>query len=301
MKQLFFSKVINFLSGGRTKCGWWSSGFQSTDSAVFVGGASRSGTTLLTRLLSAHPELYIGPETGIFTGNRNVEHLERVTKLPHNWLAAQIRRSCCQGDLVERLMRRLAADESKRRWGEKTPANIQHIKRIFEFFPHASFIHIIRDGRDVACSLRTHPEYKWSNGTHVRSGIINPWSKCVAEWERDVRAGIACRGDRRYCEIHYEALVASPERALTPVFNWLGLNWSPYVLTGYRRAGMPNHPAMTGAITQASVGRWRTDLDAEARQNFRGAANELLISLVYVEDDSWIGQSSNDVLGVTIV
>jgi hypothetical protein len=172
MKPLLLSKAVNYASIGRIKCGWWSSGFQSMDRPVFIGGASRSGTTLLTRLLSAHPELYVGPETGIFTGNRNVDHLTRVTKLPNEWLSAVLRKSCCQGDFIQRLMRRLAADAGKPRWGEKTPANIRHIERILQFFPNASLIHIIRDGRDVACSLRTHPEYVWSNGGHVCQSVV---------------------------------------------------------------------------------------------------------------------------------
>jgi hypothetical protein len=118
--------------------------------------------------------------------------------------------------------------------------------------------------------------------------FVNPWSDCITQWCNDVQAGIAWRDDPRYHEILYEELVTTPERALTGLLHWLGHDWSPEVLSGYRRSGMPNHSAMGGPITQSSLGRWRTDLDHESRQLFRGAANELLTHLRFVDDDGWI-------------
>jgi hypothetical protein len=182
----------------------------------------------------------------------------------------------------------LAADAGKPRWGEKTPANVRHIARILVNFSQAQFIHIIRDGRDVACSLRTHPEHVWAEGRHVRSGIVNSWDDCIAEWHNDVTAGIAFRTDPRYFEIRYETLTADPESLLRDLFGWLRIDWSHEVLEQYRRPGMPNHTGLAGPISQSSVGRWSRDLPAEARALFRGAPNELLKSLGYLDDEHWI-------------
>jgi protein-tyrosine sulfotransferase len=295
MKPEFLSRTVNQLSAGRLKYGWWSSSYRSKQSPVFIGGASRSGTTLLTALLAAHPELYVGPETGIFNGNRNLEHLMRLTELPLPWLAEQLRHSCSQAEFIERVIGRLATDAGKPRWGEKTPANVRHIDRILGHFPQARFVHIIRDGRDVVCSLRTHPEHVWENGRHVRTGIVNPWPKCIAEWHNDVSAGVAWRSDERYYEVRYEALVDSTEATMAALIDWLRLPWRSEVLTGYRRSGMPNHAALAGPITQAAVGRWRTDLDWDARRLFRGAANELLQALRYSCDESWVDADPVDV------
>ena len=48
----------------------------------------------------------------------------------------------------------LAMNETeKKRWLEKTPTNILYMKELLEIFPEAKFIHIYRDGRDVAASI----------------------------------------------------------------------------------------------------------------------------------------------------
>lgn len=295
MKPLLLSRTINFISGGRLKFGWWSSGFQSDANPIFIGGASRSGTSLLTSLLSAHPQIHIGPETGIFEGNRDCDHLSRITELPIEWLRCQLIKCSCQAELMEQVLIRQASNVGKNRWGEKTPGNVRHLQRIFQWFPEARFIHIIRDGRDVACSLRTHPEYVWVNGKYVRSGVLNPWPECVAEWAGDIRAGIAWRSDARYFEIFYEELVSFPQRTMMRLLEWLGHGWSEEILTNYRRSGMPNHRALAGPITQSAVSRWRSDLPVEARELFRGANNQLLKDLHYVDGEGWIDQGFDSI------
>jgi hypothetical protein len=97
MKPEFLSRTVNQLSAGRLKYGWWSSSYRSEQSPVFIGGASRSGTTLLTALLAAHPDLYIGPETGIFIGNHPATPIAKLPELyagsPKAWHAQSRRNS----------------------------------------------------------------------------------------------------------------------------------------------------------------------------------------------------------------
>jgi hypothetical protein len=153
---------------------------------------------------------------------------------------------------------------------------------------------------DAMSRARAHTlRHTWENGQHVRTGIVNPWPECIAQWHSDVSAGIAWRSDERYYEVRYETLVASTEATMAALVDWLRLPWRSEVLTGYRRGGMPNHAALAGPITQAAVGRWRTDLDRDARQLFRGAASELLQALQYSRDEGWIDSDPVDVEGAT--
>ena len=42
--------------------------------------------------------------------------------------------------------------------------NIRNLDWIMPRLPHASVVHIIRDGRDVVCSMRQHPDWRWVDG-----------------------------------------------------------------------------------------------------------------------------------------
>jgi hypothetical protein len=284
MKPATLSYLVNRVTVGKVKYGWWTSSYTSAASPVVLGGCSRSGTTLLRCLLGAHRSLYIGPETAILSvGNRNIDHLARVTELAPECLRGYYRRSSCMGQFAELVLSDLMAQSGKQRWGEKTPANVRRLERIFRFFPQARFVHIIRDGRDVVCSLRTHPKYRFEEGRRVPTGIVNPWTQCVAEWIDDVHAGLKWRGDPRYYELQYEVLVSDPQGALRPLLGWLGEEWDPAVLQSYQTDGLELQPRLAGAIDSGSVGRWRQDLPEEARQSFEPAARQLLTELGYAE------------------
>jgi hypothetical protein len=289
MKPAPLSYLINRVTTGKVKYGWWTSSYQSAASPIVLGGCSRSGTTLLRRLLSAHPALYIGPETAILSmGNRDLAHLARVTELDPACLRRYYRQSICMGQFAELVLTDLMTREGKRRWGEKTPANVRRLERIFRFFPEARFVHILRDGRDVVCSLRTHPKYRFEDGQRVPTGVVNPWLGCTQEWVTDVRAGLKWRGDPRFYELKYEALVADPEATLRPLVQWLGEDWDPAILHSYRTDGLELQPRLAGAIDSGAVGRWQADLPAEARKTFEPEGCQLLTELGYAADGTWV-------------
>jgi hypothetical protein len=56
-------------------------------------------------------------------------------------------------DFIRTVMNEIASKQGANRWIDSTPTNIPHMFRISRDFPEARFIHIIRDGRDVALSL----------------------------------------------------------------------------------------------------------------------------------------------------
>ncbi len=293
-----FSNMINRLTLGRVKYGWWSSNYQSDARPIFIGGCDRSGTTLLRLILNAHSRIMLGPETAILLGNRNLDHLQRVTGLRHELLTALYRRSDCIGQFAEAVLTQLAEQQNKDYWGEKTPHNVWHIDRLFRFFPNAWFIHIIRDGRDVVCSLRSHPKRLWKEGCMVETDIVNPWDTCVKWWVDAVCAGMRWRGHKRYFELRYEQLVEDPRIALGPMLNTIGLGWEDQMTEDFRLAdtsGHVNHPGLARPIYRSATNRWRTDLPAEARALFRSEAAELLHQLDYAADDNWMESADESV------
>src|SRR6185295_5028100 len=77
---------------------------------------------------------------------------------------------------------RFVAENGKARWADKTPNNVRALPKLLTWYPNGRFIHLIRDGRDVACSLRKHPKEWIVDGKTVPTGIVNPISKCAERW-----------------------------------------------------------------------------------------------------------------------
>lgn len=174
------------------------------------------------------------------------------------------------------------------RWVEKSPANVTRLGFLFEHFPKAKFVHLIRDGRDVACSLR-----KWSVqiSRHEASGI----GECIELWDRWVRDGLAWRGHANYREVRYEQLVHEPETILRDLLEWLDVPWDDRVLS-YDSVAHENRPEITAdhvAGTRRSpytdsIGRWREALNQEDRRVVQKIAGTLLAELGYLDGSSWV-------------
>src|SRR5689334_4978208 len=140
------------------------------ETAPFIVGLSRSGTTLLRLMLDAHPELAIPPETHFIPegakacqepGAPRAASLKGFPStstwsdfhLAADMLEARIA-SIEPFDLSDalRAFYGLYAERfGKRRWGDKTN-HLWNLKLIQSLLPEARFIHIVRDGRDVALS-----------------------------------------------------------------------------------------------------------------------------------------------------
>jgi protein-tyrosine sulfotransferase len=281
MKPL--QNAVHTLSAGRLKLGWYDCGFVSAEAPIFAGGSPRSGTTLLYSILNAHSRISLGLETGLLTGNRDLQKISRRSTLPVDRLRRIYRNSRCYPDFTQQVLTTLMHDQGKLRWGDKSPVNVNVVDGIFRYFPHARFIHAVRDGRDAVCSIRPHPP---SFGNVHPSH--NPWEKCVDLWCDWVGRGLRWRGDPRYFEVRYENLVANPRDTIGKLLEWLGEPWEEDLLVKSIRTSVSSHPGVSKPVSDASVGRWREDLPAEARALFKGKANELLVRLGYVEDESWM-------------
>jgi hypothetical protein len=241
-------------------------------------------------MLNAHPNMVIGPETGLFCGS-DLPHLARSMRIDFDVLREMYRRSSCLGEFVEHIITLQLERSGKPRWGDKSPCNIRELVRLFHFFPNAHVLHVIRDGRDVVCSLRDHPKFRWENGVRTPTNVCNPWTECVARWVADTSAGLRWRGDPRYCEVRYEHLVNEPERVLRQVLEWLGEPWDAAVLSYYQSHeeqgyDAPN-PGITQPVYQRARDRWRTELPLDATHSFTEEALALLVKLGYAQDHSW--------------
>lgn len=281
--------LIRGLPGDR-----WDRSPQPSDAApVVIGGCGRSGTTLVSAILDAHPRLRSGAawqETHLFCApGFNPRTLASRLRLPEPLVRDLVATSTAKGPFIDQLMSAWARKRGKQRWAEKSPGNVKAINRVFAWFPAARFIHVVRDGRDNVCSYRTHPAFKALRGKRVPSGIRRPIDECARHWVAYVEAGLAWRDDPRCMELRYEELVGHPEPTLRRLFEFIGEPWDPVVLDFHRGADHGN--GTSSQINSAAIARWRRDLTREEARTVHQIAGPLLIRLGYVTDERWTSEA----------
>ncbi len=263
---------------------------------VFLGGAGRSGTTLLRVMLDAHPRICCGPELKILPSiaewylnlTRNFAPVLQSYAIAPTNLRRQFR------EFVEGLVENYRCVSGKPRWAEKTPHNILFSVPLGEIFPDARFLHMVRDGRDVVCSLVS---MNWINPLTGRKwdyvqNIANAaryWREVVTlarqQAEHPTVAG-------RVLEVHYETLVAEPAATMRRVLQFLDEPWDDAVLSYHvkNRGREPLEASTEQAVqplTSRSVGRWKNDMTKLDKAAFKAEAGELLKALGYAADDRW--------------
>lgn len=273
--------------------GWYDVAARSKMDAVFVGGCGRSGTTLFKEVLNRHPNLACGPETSLYGLPFNINNIAVPWDIPVEELAALRGSSRNLIDFAERFAQRFLEQESKQRWVEKTPNNVRAISQILTWYPNARFIHVIRDGRDVACSLRNHPKERIENGRIVPIKTNNSMHKCATRWRDDVMEGLAFREHPRVMEVRYEELVAQPAEHFAKVCAFIGESFDESMLSasseGPARPGQNlNNPGASSSITPRATGRWKRDLTPDERTVVRDIAGELLVTLGYASNHDWV-------------
>jgi hypothetical protein len=274
--------------------GWYDLSARSDAEAVFVGGCGRSGTTLVKEILNRHPAIACGPETSMFGLPFNPDNIGPIWGLSTEDLRDEARRSSNLVEFAQRFYSRFAEAENKRRWADKTPNNIRSISQILTWFPRGMFIHIVRDGRDVACSLRHHPSERVVGGRVVPVKSNNPISRCAQRWLADTSRGLAFDAHPRVMRINYEDLVQQPESTTRKLCEFIGEPFDARMLEApaQRALSRPgevlNNSNAKGRIDSSSIGRWRRDLDPDERRQFHDIAGELLIAAGYATDDGWI-------------
>lgn len=285
--------------------------------AAFVVGVNRSGTTLLRMMLDAHPELTMPPETHFVpelidlaeSGEATPEALVATITKQREWGDFGVGEDelldafgaiepLNAGDALRAFYSLYAARIGKPRWGEKTPIYVKSIRKIGRALPEARFVHVIRDGRDVALSIRD------------RAVKEHPIDRIAERWVR--RIGQARRQSKHvphYKEVRYEQLILETEPTLRGVLDFFELPWDDAVLDYHRQSAgrleemkrelpadgkretlsverrMATHARTTQAPDPSRVSRWREQMDREDRRLFESIAGELLAELGYAVGD----------------
>ena len=285
----------------------------------FIVGTGRSGTTLLRMLLDAHPDMAITPETHwlpplldvMRRGSADRRDVTRALADSHNWqdmnlpdetLASLLDRhwrADADGGFGEAASRLLAgiydayADaHGAARAGDKTPLHGLRMQQIHEVLPEAAFIHVVRDGRDVATSYRG----LWFGPGHDPRAAAMHWAWRVGRIRQQAEFV------PRYMEVRYEELVTDTEAVLRRICAFCELTFAPEQLRAHERAAgrlaeLGDLVTPAGVRTEAQrrgihklterppdpsrIGRWRTAMSREEVSAFEAVAGPLLEALGY--------------------
>jgi hypothetical protein len=266
-------------------------------------GSGRSGTTLFRNVLDTHPEMamtheahFVAPmavrrrryehgsgfDTAAFLGDLYANPNFARQGVARDALAADLAATPPTGyaEAVRAVFARYAADHGKPRYGDKTPGYVSHIPLLADLFPEARFVHIVRDGRDVAMSYLDRSEW----GPATLSEAAHYWRDRVGRG----RAAGRTLGPERYREVRYEDMVDDPETTTRTLCEFLDLDFRPELLRFHERghefiASSATPEAFSGLAKPVTRGmrNWRTEMARDDVVFFEAVAGDLLSDLGY--------------------
>lgn len=246
----------------------------------FIVGAQRSGTTLLRLLLNAHSMIAVPEEARFLTpllrrrferdgldrsmlrkladylalsrefANWNYDStptIEQIASLDHSTL----------GGLLELLYSGFAESEGKQFWGDKS-LFFRHIGVLATTFPSSSFIHVVRDGRDVFDSWRKMDPSK----NHAPTAALD-WRLKLGM----IESAFGRLPPGRTLTIRYEDLIADPGRVMAAICGFLDVAFEEDMLSFHRHSGRyigKHHSRLIfSSIDSANHSKWPTALDTD--------------------------------------
>ena len=269
---------------------------------VFLLYDSRSGSTLLSRLLDEYVDVGVSIESdlmvslarsggGLGQGGTVDQLLQRArgtARLDHLRVDEDALRARLGGGevsiaaFVEAVLEMYFALDRPDAdvWVVKDGANGFHVHQIAAALPGARFIHVLRDGRAVLNS-RSKTERPYAPGeTMARDALTAArlWTDLLGNVD-----AFSARHPGRMLEVRYEELIVDPPRVLGDIRTFVGLPRD-----GQRTADGPGYEdrivgaergihTLVGSSPQAGrIEAWKAELDPVDRRLFELAAGDVL-------------------------
>jgi len=244
----------------------------ATERVVFVVGSPRSGTTFLAGAVGAQ------------TGFVDLGEVKPLKANVDRWMSLAEEEAARELRSTVEWVRRLAFVRDLRPV-EQTPELSFVVGAAVRAYPQSTVLHIIRDGRDVVCSLLAkgwlreregHDDARKPFGVHPRAWVepdrrdefthAREAARAAWAWRRYVSAARAAPAHT--LEVRYEDIAADPGAAAALIAARLETDPEPLA-------------EALAAVHSRSVGRWRRDLTAEQVADVEGEAGTLLRELGY--------------------
>ena len=270
---------------------------------IFVIGAARSGTTLLRFMLSSHPRIYIPGQANFVprlfqrhptstmrrsVALRNLGIIRGYKQFSRGWKGpwpngpnfVDRLPSLTPQAFLDALYSEYAGQNGAQRWGDKSQTYISYVDLLAAIFPTAQFVHIIRDGRDVALSLfRYYRKDRFYVDLYFSA---RTWKQRLLE----ARAAAKKLPPSQYYELRYERLTLDPEGELKKLCSFLGEDYAtammqPHLLAQQAVQSQSTHAPVRQPVTTARAHCWRQEISAADQRVVQTVAGDLLQELGY--------------------
>jgi hypothetical protein len=286
------------------------SSFRASIQPLMVNSLARTGTTWIMRLLAAHPaitavEIYpyeVRPAKywmqlmgAMIEPAHHAQSESKLGILEEEWWSQQdpfVRGSLAQNrqlqhwlnsrfvEKVARLCQQSAEDTYREVATLQGKASVTYFAEkhipdevpgiIWELYPGAREVFVVRNFRDMLCSIRAF------NRKRGIVGFNRDQVRSEDEYIRRLgREAIQLLGNwrarkQRAILVRYEDLIRQPLQTLQPVFHYLGVDASTPRVEKLLETAALDTPELAGHRTSSSVGgsiaRWREDLDRPTQE-----------------------------------
>ena len=271
---------------------------------IFVIGVDRSGTTLLSLMLDSHPRISIPYEShfiidyyrkresfgdlGSYFNRRqlikSVLNEPYVREWEHQISIGEVDIEKCNSleESINQIYLAYAQHFGKDIWGDKTPQYTSEIAILNQMFPNSKFIHLVRDGRDVALSL---VKQWWGANDFVTA--MKYWATKVTSAKKMLNM----LPEEQYIELKFEDLVSEPEDQLKRITQFLKVDYQAKMLTNYpikARDKVGNrikahHVNLTEQPLPSQAYKWKKSLKPPNQAIAFEIAGSVLLGLGYPE------------------
>ncbi|MEQ9033649.1 sulfotransferase [Gracilimonas sp.] len=232
----------------------------------FIVGCGHSGTSLLLAILGAHSRIYAIPYESRLAMKSNDE--------------AQL--------LLDEFEQRTVA-EGKIRWIEKTPGHILYIDKLFQLKPNAKVIIIIRDGRDVACSIKERSNFE----------------RGVESWIQANKSANRYQGHSQCLFVKYEDIIVDFKKTISSILDFMGESYEnameqynkKHIRFYHYKTSKPNkydqstHAQYRNWQINQNIfdgrGKWKVKMNDYEKALFKRLAGNMLIEYGYAENNDW--------------
>jgi hypothetical protein len=264
---------------------------------LFVVSAGRSGSTYLTNVLNAHPDLALTHEARILQFYQLTHHMITVPDLVTQrygpfelfGLIPEPYKETFASLYLEKAIETIQdfykiefSGKPFHRWGEKLQW-VSVLPDVLRFFPDAQFIHIIRDGRDrLASTLDWYAKQKAAR-PDIQESSLEYFCEYWVRINHQTAEHLSTTKNK--LEIRYEALIRDRDEQLKRLFRFLEIKRTASV-DSYLEHQADAFREVYGSSKSAldSIGRWKTDLDDEQQAQAHALMGEALERWGYETD-----------------
>jgi len=250
---------------------------ENSQKGIVVLGFPRSGTTLVRRLLDAHPRIACPGETCIFSASARFLHSELVADgLEFGVMNGLSFAGFERTEVLNRLREFVfsfhndyARKQQKARWAEKTAVDIFHLNEIEELCgDRVQYVCVVRHGLDVACSLQEFSDRGFTYLSEIHNyvcqypRVLEAFAHAWVDTNTSLLAFMN-RNEGNSLRVNYEDLVASPDDQIKKMFDFLGEEVSSdLIATALKRprsTGLGDWKTFSRSdINRDSIHRWKS-------------------------------------------